>query len=195
MRAWYLRTSSFAFSVSQASSASRPGSLSKEETQKAEVSESPGGRPRVTDESERARGRHGVEVGPAEAGNEMEGESGEGGGRTAQVTDRRMFLIGGVGGVAIQVGRTRERRWSEALLVPVVAAENFSAACMVEVGVQTGDALIGGIGRKPDIVSLSSGDGEGWRKDLRSRIEGSMVQTGQEHPERVPGPGQLGGRL
>lgn len=90
-----------------------------------------------------------------------------------------MFLLaGGVGGVAIQVGRTRKRRWSSSLpwcSFGVVEAI-ISPVCKVVVGVQTGDALIGGMGMKPEMVSLvRSGEGDGWRWALRSRREEDMV--------------------
>lgn len=159
--------------MSQASS----GSLSGKETRKAGDSPCGVNGLCLTDESESARGRRGAEPefgADAGNGNEAEGDSGEGGWRTTDVTDRRTFFGGGVGGVATQVGSTRKSRWSGA----ESGAENslgvegiISPVVIVVVGVHTGDALIGGMGRKPEMVRRWSVDGEG---NLRSRIPGSM---------------------
>jgi hypothetical protein len=108
------------------------------------------------------------------AGNENEGESGDAR-RTRHVTARRTpFAAGGVGGVATQVGT-----WLRSISVGPAPERSLgglfgriSPVFIVEVGVHTGDALIGGMGRKPEMVSLWSLDAGELRSERRSRMDG-----------------------
>lgn len=108
------------------------------------------------------------------------------------VTARRIFLAGGVGGVAIQVGTCTSRcsaSASERSLGVLVC--RISPVFIVDVGVQTGDALIEGMGRKPQIVSLwSLEDGE-WRKARRSRRDPEEVMVAKAERGRVQKSGKF----
>jgi len=124
--------------------------------------------------------------GDIEAGNEAEGEtSGEDGRRVVQAAERRTSFCGGVGGVDIHVGGDRISlgdNSSEGVLgavvkSPVLADETSLSSSdsesrpraredMLVVGVQTGEAIIEGRGRKPQLVGrllLDTGS-----KDVRS---------------------------
>lgn len=99
-----------------------------------------------------------------EAGNEADGENNVKGRRrddAVVVFDRRRDFEGGVGGVAIQVGveggnKTRGH-WSLAGVVSLVVVPKKSLGCCedeLDVGVQMGDAVMTGRGKKPHILSF-----------------------------------------
>lgn len=96
-----------------------------------------------------------------EAGNEAEGESGEEI-CVRQVAERLTDLGGGVGGVDIHVGGAATCMQGElgavvnssGLLMDEPASDSGFIEEMDVVGVQTGDAVIEGRGRKPHIVNF-----------------------------------------
>jgi hypothetical protein len=115
-----------------------------------------------TDVSDKARGRAVTELQLAWAtgiGDEAEADRAEEACWRTRVTERRTFpRAGGVGGVAIQVGSARKSSSGAEDCEDVISE---AGVCIVVVGVHTGEALIGGIGRNPHIVSLrGSGDGD-----------------------------------